>query len=126
MPQRYCPTATHFVNALIKTAKDMAEPGRDETTGFGMVNPMGALTAQLPPVARNPLLPEPKPSTAQPTPTLAAQPVEPDADLSDRLPFVAGVVGATALMTALLIVLPAIRSRRRPEVSVRDTPPTPG
>lgn len=122
--------AKDVVNALIKTAKDMAEPGRDETTGFGMVNPMGALTAQLPPVVRNPLLPEPKPSTAQPTPTLAAQrPVQPDDDLSDRLPFVAGVVGATALMTALLIVLPAIRSRRpetgHDEVSARDTPPTP-
>jgi membrane-anchored mycosin MYCP len=115
---------------LIKTAQDMAEPGRDATTGFGMVNPMGALTAQFPPVARNPLLPEPKPSTAQPIPTLAAQrPVQPDVELEDRLPFVAGVAGGTALMTALLIAVPAIRSRRpkigHSEVSVRDIPPTP-
>ena len=42
--------AKDVVNTLIKSAKDLAEPGRDETTGFGMVNPMGALTAQFPPV----------------------------------------------------------------------------
>ena len=119
--------AKDVVNALIKTAQDLAEPGRDDTTGFGMVNPMGALTAQFPPVARNPLLPEPKPSTAQPIPTLAAQqPVRPVVEMKDRLPFVAGVAGGTALMTGLLIALPAIRSRRRePVVSARDTPPTP-
>lgn len=119
--------AKDVVNALIKTAKDLADPGRDETTGFGMVNPMGALTAQFPPVARNPLLAEPKPSTTQPTPTRAAQrPVQPVAQIKDRLPFVAGVVGGTALMTGLLIALPAIRSRRpKPVVSARDTPPTP-
>lgn len=122
--------AKDVVNTLIKTAKDLAEPGRDETTGFGMVNPMGALTAQFPPVERNPLLPEPKPSTSQPVPTRAAQrPVPPDAEIADRLPFVAAVAGGTALMTALLIALPAIRSRRpkigHSEVSARDTPPTP-
>ncbi|HEX8870272.1 MAG TPA: type VII secretion-associated serine protease mycosin, partial [Lentzea sp.] len=122
--------AKDVVNALIKTAKDMADPGRDEATGFGMVNPMGALTAQLPPVPRNPLLPEPKPSTAQPTPALAVQrPERPVAATKDKVQFVAGVAGGTALMTALLIALPAIRSRRRDErtlpVSARDTPPTP-
>ncbi|MGW4208062.1 type VII secretion-associated serine protease mycosin [Lentzea sp. NPDC004789] len=119
--------AKDVVNTLIRTAKDMAEPGRDATTGFGMVNPMGALTAQFPPVERNPLLPPPKPSTTPPTPTLAAQrPVRPVAQIGDRLPFVAGVAGGTALLTALLIALPAIRSRRpKPVVSARDTPPTP-
>lgn len=119
--------AKDVVNALIKTAKDLADPGRDEATGFGMVNPMGALTAQFPPVERNPLLAEPKPSTTQPAPTLTAQrPAQPVVEMEDRLPFVAGVAGGTALMTGLLIALPAIRSRRRePVVSARDTPPTP-
>lgn len=119
--------AKDVVNALIKSAKDVAEPGRDATTGFGLVNPMGALTAQFPPVERNPLLPPPKPSTAQPTPTRSAQrAVQPAAKISDRLPFVAAVAGGTAVMTGLLIALPAIRSRRpKPAVSARDTPPTP-
>ncbi|SER32673.1 type VII secretion-associated serine protease mycosin [Lentzea albida] len=118
--------AKDVVNALISTATDLAEPGRDATTGFGMVNPMGALTAKLPPVERNPLLPAPAPPPAQPTPTLAAQrPQRQPADLSDRLPFVAAVAGGTAVMTALLIALPAIRSRRPKPVSGPGTPPTP-
>ena len=118
--------AKDVVNALVKTATDLAEPGRDAATGFGMVNPMGALTAQLPGVDRNPLLPPPPPSTAQPTPTLAAQRPAQPVDMAARLPFVAAVAGGTAVMTGLLIALPAIRSRRpRPVVSERGTPPTP-
>lgn len=116
--------AKDVVNALVKTATDLAAPGRDAATGFGLVNPMGALTAQLPPVERNPLLP-PVPSTAQPTPTLAAQRPQQPVDVADRLPFVAAVAGGTAVMTGLLIALPAIRSRRPEPVSARDTPPTP-
>ncbi|RDI29610.1 type VII secretion-associated serine protease mycosin [Lentzea flaviverrucosa] len=116
--------AKDVVNALVKTATDLAEPGRDAATGFGMVNPMGALTAQLPPVERNPLLP-PSPSTTQPTPALTAQRPQQPVDVEDRLPFVAAVAGGTAVMTGLLIALPAIRSRRPKPVSARDTPPTP-
>ncbi len=124
--------AKDVVNALIKTAKDLAEPGRDISTGFGMINPVGALNAQLPPVERNPLLPPPKPVT---TPTVAAQQQrteQPAVRVQDRLPFVAATVGGMAVVTALLIALPAIRSRRRPttghvpgHVNVPDTPPTP-
>jgi subtilisin family serine protease len=119
--------AKDVVNALIRTAKDMAEPGRDDTTGFGMVDPMGALTAQLPPVERNPLLPPPKPSTTPTTPAAVAQQhrVQPPVDTTDKLPFVGAVTGGTALLTGLLIALPAIRSRRPEPVSARDTPPTP-
>ncbi|MDX3657682.1 type VII secretion-associated serine protease mycosin [Streptomyces sp. ID05-26A] len=118
--------AKDVVNTLVKTATDIAEPGRDTTTGFGLVNPMGALTAQLPPVERNPLLPPPKPTTTQPAPTVAAKRSERPQDLSDRLPFITAVSGGTALMTGLLIVLPAIRSRRpKPVLSERGTPPTP-
>ncbi|MCR3746984.1 type VII secretion-associated serine protease mycosin [Lentzea californiensis] len=116
--------AKDVVNVLVKTATDLAEPGRDAATGFGMVNPMGALTAQLPPVQRNPLLP-PLPSTTQPTPALTAQRPQQPVDVEDRLPFVAAVAGGTAVMTGLLIALPAIRSRRPKPVSARDTPPTP-
>lgn len=116
--------AKDVVNVLVKTATDLAEPGRDAATGFGVVNPMGALTAQLPPVERNPLLP-PLPSTTQPTPALTAQRPQQPVDVEDRLPFVAAVAGGTAVMTGLLIALPAIRSRRPKPVSARDTPPTP-
>jgi type VII secretion-associated serine protease mycosin len=118
--------AKDVVNALVRTAKDLDRPGRDERTGFGLVDPSAAVNAQLPPVERNPLLPPPKPSTA-PAPTAVAQgrPAQPVA-VRDRLPFVGATVGGVALLTALLIALPAARSRRRPQpVSVRDIPPTP-
>ncbi|GLY48327.1 type VII secretion-associated serine protease mycosin [Lentzea sp. NBRC 102530] len=117
--------AKDVVNALISTATDMAEPGRDATTGFGMVNPTAALAAQLPPVERSPLLPPPKPATTQPVPTLAAEKPREPVDVAARLPFVAAVSGGTALLTALLIVLPAVRSRRPKAISAPDTPPTP-
>ncbi|MFD9702694.1 type VII secretion-associated serine protease mycosin [Lentzea sp. NPDC059081] len=129
--------AKDVVNALVRTAKDLAEPGRDAATGFGMVDPIGALGAQLPPVERNPLLPTPKPSTTQPASTRSAQrPEQPAVAIADRLPFVAAVAGGTAVLTGLLIALPAIRSRRpepvvgepvagEPGVSGPGTPPTP-
>ncbi|HUQ56869.1 type VII secretion-associated serine protease mycosin [Lentzea sp.] len=119
--------AKDVVNALVRTAKDLAEPGRDAATGFGMVDPVAAVTAQLPPVERNPLLPTPTPSATQPTSAVAAQRSAQPADvIADRLPYVAAVAGGTAVMTALLIAVPAIRSRRpKTVVSERGTPPTP-
>ncbi|ANZ37175.1 type VII secretion-associated serine protease mycosin [Lentzea guizhouensis] len=116
--------AKDVVNALIRTAKDLDAPGRDDRTGFGLVDPAAAVKAQLPPVERNPLLPPPKPS---PTPTAAAQErAAQPATVQDRLPFVGATFGGVALLTALLIALPVARTRRRPQpVSGRGTPPTP-
>ena len=48
-------SAGEVVNRIIKTAKDRGPAGRDAEYGFGMVNPTGALTAELPTVLRNPL-----------------------------------------------------------------------
>lgn len=124
--------AKDVVNALVGTARDLAEPGRDEATGFGLVDPVAALAARLPPVERNPLLPAPRQETTKTTGTTpAVRPsAEPDVDVAARLPFVAAVAGGTAVLTGLLIALPAIRSRRpkpvSPEpVSAPGTPPTP-
>ncbi|SDF55266.1 type VII secretion-associated serine protease mycosin [Lentzea fradiae] len=115
--------AKDVVNVLVSTATDIAGPGRDEATGFGVVDPVAALSTRLPPVERNPLLPAPRPST---TPPPAAQPAaEPVADVADRLPFVAAVPGGTAVLTGLLIAVPAARSRRPRSVSAPGTPPTP-
>jgi len=48
-------SAGDVVNRLIRTADDLGAPGRDNTYGFGRVDPVAALTAQIPPVGRNPL-----------------------------------------------------------------------
>ncbi|HEX6970461.1 MAG TPA: type VII secretion-associated serine protease mycosin [Micromonosporaceae bacterium] len=48
-------TAGEVVNRLIDTARDLGPAGRDDTFGFGRVDPLAALTADVPKVDRNPL-----------------------------------------------------------------------
>jgi serine protease len=55
--------ASNVINRLIRTAHDLGPTGRDDRYGYGEVNPVGALTASLPVVRRNPLDP-PKPPAA--------------------------------------------------------------
>src|SRR5215211_580209 len=52
------------VNRLIQTAWDFGPKGRDAQFGFGIVNPTRALTASIPPVRSNPLLPNTAPPAA--------------------------------------------------------------
>jgi type VII secretion-associated serine protease mycosin len=48
-------SAANVVNRLILTARDLGAAGRDDEYGFGAVDPVGALTAKVPNVDRNPL-----------------------------------------------------------------------
>lgn len=48
-------SAAEVVNRIIKSAKDRGPGGRDNQYGYGLVNPEGALTAEIPAVVRNPL-----------------------------------------------------------------------
>jgi serine protease len=48
-------SAGEVVNRIVKTAKDRGARGRDAEYGYGMINPAGALTAEIPTVLRNPL-----------------------------------------------------------------------
>ncbi|WP_309109929.1 S8 family serine peptidase [Saccharothrix sp.] len=66
--------AASVVNRLITTATDAGVPGRDDATGFGQVDPVAAITADVADVERNPLAPPPR-TTAAPVPTTAAPPV---------------------------------------------------
>ena len=63
--------AANVINRLIATADDRGPKGRDPQYGFGIVDPVRALTAKVPAVATNPLLPAGTPSSA-PSPTGAA------------------------------------------------------
>ncbi|TWP52920.1 type VII secretion-associated serine protease mycosin [Lentzea tibetensis] len=116
-------SAPDVVNRLITTARDMGEPGRDKPTGFGMVDPVKALTADVPSVARNPLLPPPRASSSVPT-TVPAPPVQAAAPVEGRVPFVLGTVLVVGLFSTLLVVVPASRSRRR-HAPVAGAPPLP-
>jgi type VII secretion-associated serine protease mycosin len=48
-------SAANVVQRLITTADDTGSPGRDDSFGFGVVDPYGALTADVPEVLANPL-----------------------------------------------------------------------
>jgi hypothetical protein len=56
--------AGEVINRIIKTAKDRGPVGHDTTYGYGMVDPTGALTAEVPAVAENPLDTTPSPGIA--------------------------------------------------------------
>jgi len=47
--------AANVINRLIRTADDAGPPGRDPQYGFGRINPVRALTADVAPVTQNPL-----------------------------------------------------------------------
>ncbi|SCL21067.1 type VII secretion-associated serine protease mycosin [Micromonospora nigra] len=47
--------AGEVVNRLLATARDIGPAGRDDRFGYGRVDPAAALTADVPPVTRNPL-----------------------------------------------------------------------
>lgn len=48
-------SAGDVVNRLLATAKDIGPTGRDDRFGYGLVDPVAALTADVPLVHRNPL-----------------------------------------------------------------------
>ncbi|MFF5174101.1 type VII secretion-associated serine protease mycosin [Micromonospora sp. NPDC000089] len=48
-------SAGDVVNRLISTAKDIGPTGRDDRFGYGLVDPVAALTADVPEIHRNPL-----------------------------------------------------------------------
>jgi type VII secretion-associated serine protease mycosin len=61
-------SAAEVVHRLTATARDVGPPGRDELYGYGIVNPVGALASDVPPLS-----PSPTPSgTDPPSPPPAA------------------------------------------------------
>src|SRR6266545_4910563 len=60
-------SAVEVVHRLTATAKDAGPPGRDDQYGYGIVNLLGALTADVPPMT-----PSAAPSTSAPTSAGAA------------------------------------------------------
>ncbi|MFG3708434.1 type VII secretion-associated serine protease mycosin [Micromonospora sp. NPDC047670] len=48
-------SAGDVVNRLLSTARDIGSTGRDDRFGYGLVDPVAALNAEVTPVGRNPL-----------------------------------------------------------------------
>lgn len=119
--------AANVVNRLVATATDEGPSGRDDRFGFGIVNPLAAVTADVPLVAANPLFvgredeatgrpsgsPSPvgEPTGAQtlpPPPTGTA----PGGSGSDGLPGVL-IAGMAAVMAVLLVAGTLVARNRR-------------
>ena len=47
--------AANVVNRMIATGRDVGAPGKDDESGYGIVDPVAALTADVPTVSENPL-----------------------------------------------------------------------
>nr|WP_245601647.1 type VII secretion-associated serine protease mycosin [Hamadaea tsunoensis] len=58
-------SAANVVNRLIRTADDLGAPGRDDTYGFGLVDPVAALNSTMVDVTTNPLDTTPPPGKAR-------------------------------------------------------------
>lgn len=88
-------SAAEVVRRLTVTATDRGRPGRDDEYGYGIVNPVAALTASIGP-----------PASAAPSPSAVAG----RGGGSGRLPVVWTLVGGGVAVTCALLLL---RSRRQ-------------
>ena len=92
-------SAANVINRLISTARDLGPAGRDDRFGYGEVDPVAALRADVPQVAGNPLsggaaVTEsggPPPGSA---PGIATEPAPPDPDGDAPVPGAAPPVAA--------------------------------
>jgi len=93
-------SAEDVIHRMITTADDRGTPGRDDQYGHGIINPLAALTADIPPL---------NPPTTAPPQTEAATP--PPASTNPRLLILAAL---TALLITLLAggVILTLRRRR--------------
>ncbi|MGW4110614.1 S8 family serine peptidase [Actinosynnema sp. NPDC004786] len=118
--------AGNVVNRLVTTATDLLAPGRDHATGFGQVDAVAALTADVPRVERNPLAPPPRPSSTAATTSVGALPSPPPVE-ADRTRIVLAVGGLVLLgllvAVVVLLLVRRARARRAPAPVVMEIPP---
>ncbi len=100
-------SSADVINRLVQTAWDFGPKGRDGQFGFGIVNPARAITANIPSVRSNPLLPTAQPPAAggqAGPPTGPGEPTgvaKPQAAERDKPPF---LPDSTFLLLALVCV----------------------
>lgn len=121
--------AANVVNRLIRTAQDRGPAGRDDNFGFGAVDPVAALTRQVPAVDAHPLLTgAPAGGSAAPLPEQSESDDGPAVSFGVTNRAGALVQGALCLLVplavAILVFVLVRRSRRRPSAPVG--PPTGG
>ncbi|SCG64336.1 S8 family serine peptidase [Micromonospora coxensis] len=124
--------AANVVNRLIRTAQDRGPAGRDDDYGFGAVDPVAALTRQVPAVDANPLLAgAPAGGNASPRPAPSESDDGPAVSFGVTNRAGALVQGALCLLVPLAVAIVVFvlvrRSRRRPAAPAAPAgPPTGG
>ncbi|MGC4804374.1 type VII secretion-associated serine protease mycosin [Micromonospora sp. DT233] len=101
-------SAAEVVNRLVSTAQDAGAPGRDDRYGFGRLDLVRALTAEVPPVDANPLGAVPAAVDED-----TADPGDGGTDLRWLVPVLIGLV-AMVTIVVLLVVLLVVRRTNRP------------
>lgn len=92
-------SAAEVIHRLTATATDIGKPGRDDECGYGVLNIVKALTADVPP-----LHPSTTPATAPPTQTASTPAPEPHRS-STALPVIAAGIAAAVLLGVLAVGL---------------------
>ncbi|MGH3730785.1 MAG: type VII secretion-associated serine protease mycosin [Micromonosporaceae bacterium] len=118
--------AANVINRLIRTADDRGPEGRDSQYGFGIVDPVAALTDDVPAVKANPLI---KPSGSASKPPAEAK----NHDGAGIGPAGYGLIaiGTLGAVTLAIVALIAVNRRRRiapangPTHHGQVRPPTP-
>jgi type VII secretion-associated serine protease mycosin len=105
--------APDVIQRLIATADDAGPAGRDEQYGFGRLNILRALTADVTPVTANPL----GAPTAPPTRALPGDAPDRTPDPLRWLAYVGlGSAGVVVLTAGVVVLVVLLRRRRRPGV----------
>ncbi|MBW6433160.1 S8 family serine peptidase [Actinoplanes hulinensis] len=104
-------SAAEVIHRLTATADDNGPPGRDDQCGYGVLNVVKALTAEVPPLEGGTA------ATASAQPSVAAPSVDsstaPETEAEEsNLPVIAGVAGGIAVLGVLLAFL--VRRLRKP------------
>jgi type VII secretion-associated serine protease mycosin len=105
-------SAQEVIHRLTATATDIGKPGRDDECGYGLLNIVKALTADVPPL-------EATTPTSSSTPTdNAAAPApgngtDPEADESTNTAAIAGGIGAGVLLLGGLAAILLVKRRRK-------------
>ncbi|MFG1920469.1 type VII secretion-associated serine protease mycosin [Cryptosporangium sp. NPDC048952] len=144
-------SAANVVNRLIGTADDKGPVGRDGQYGFGVVDPLGAVSEEVPVVSRNPLLtshatnrggsapsagPAPSVPTSDqsavkapgPATTSTSPPAEPALasridGLRNRALLFGGAIAAVMLLALAAVGFAVVHQQPRPHRKGWDIPP---
>jgi type VII secretion-associated serine protease mycosin len=109
--------AQEVIHRLTATATDIGKPGRDNECGYGVLNIVKALTADVPPLAGAATPTDTPPTTQPPAPTAAAPDPGPKSAGSNTAAVIGGVILVLLLVGGLFALL-GIR-RRKAQTNIR-------